>query len=392
MGAGIIGLAAAREAVRRLPRLRVLILEQEDRIASHQSGRNSGVIHSGVYYAPGSLKARLCVEGAAAMRAFCGTEEIPNRICGKVIVATRDAELPALEELSRRAAANGVPGTALIGPERLRELEPHARGVRALHVPGTGVTDFAAVAARFADQARAGGAVLRTGARVIVLRREPGGTVVGTTAGEWRTRLLLNCAGLWSDRIARLSGARPGVRILPFRGTYMTFVPERRDLVRGLIYPVPDPRLPFLDVHLTRTLGGWVEAGPTALLAGRRDGYRRWDLRAGDLYDILAYPGFWRMARRHWRAGLREWRRSLGRAAFARAAARLVPELRAADLIPGGAGVRAQAVARDGSLVDDFRFAAADGAVHVLNVPSPAATASIPIGARIVDLLTPMLA
>lgn len=377
--------------MRRLPGLRVQILEQEERIASHQSGRNSGVIHSGVYYAPGSLKARLCVEGAAAMRRFCETEGIPHRVCGKVIVAARDAELPALEELSRRAAANGVPDAALIGPERLRELEPHCRGVRALHVPGTGVTDFAAVAARFAAQARAGGALLRTGTRVIALRREAGGTVVVTTAGEWRTRLLLNCAGLWSDRVARLSGTWPDVRILPFRGSYMKVVPERRDLVRGLIYPVPDPRLPFLDVHLTRTAADQVEVGPTAVLALRRDGYRRGAVRAGDLLEILAYPGFWRMVRRHWRAGWREWRRPPGGAAFARAAARLVPELRAADLLPGGAGVRAQAVGHDGRLADDFRFAVAEGAVHVLNVPSPAATAAIPIGARIIDLLAPML-
>jgi L-2-hydroxyglutarate oxidase LhgO len=378
------------KAVRRFPDLRLLVVEKEERVGLHQSGRNSGVIHTGLYYRPGSLKATLCVEGAAAMLEFCRDHGIPHEICGKVVVATRERELPALEELYHRGTANGVRGLVLMGPERLAEIEPNCRGLRALHVPGAAITDFGAVTGKYAEIVAAAGGTVRTGARVTGLARRGGEIIVETTAGSFATLHLINCAGLHSDRIARMAGEAPDAIIVPFRGEYHEIVPARRHLVRGLIYPVPDPRLPFLDVHLTRTIRGTVEAGPNAVLAWKREGYRRTDFSPGDTARTLAHAGFWRMASRHWRRGLVELHRSWSRGAVLRAVRRFLPDLREADLLPGGAGVRAQAIDRAGNLLDDFRIVRTDRMIHVLNVPSPAATASIPIGRRIVEMLAEM--
>ena len=392
IGGGIVGLSTALQILRARPGTRLIVIEKETAVATHQSGRNSGVVHSGVYYQPGSLKARLCVEGAAAMVEFCGEQEIPHAVRGKVIVVTREADLPRLEELHRRGTANGVENLALIGPDRLRDLEPAARGLRALHVPGTAVTDFGEVARRFGHLVAGTGGTVKTGARVTGLTRRGNLTHVATTAGELETRLVVNCAGLYSDRIARLAGSDDGTIIVPFRGEYREVRPDRRHLVRGLIYPVPDPRFPFLDVHLTRTVHEEVEAGPNAVLALAREGYTRTRLDTAELAATLAHPGFWRLAARHWRRGLAEMHRSLSAAAFLRAAQALVPDLAPGDLLPGGAGVRAQAVDRHGRLLDDFHIVRGAGAIHVINAPSPAATAAIPIGRAIATMAIAALA
>ena len=384
-GGGVVGLAVALEITRRFPRLRLLVLEKEDRVARHQSGHNSGVIHSGVYYKPGSLKARLCVAGAAAMIEFCREHGIPHEVCGKVVVATSQSELPRLEQLRQRGEANGLTGLRLIGPEELREIEPHAAGLQALVVPSTGVTDYAVVCQKYSELiSRAGGTILIS-ALVTGLRRLHDEIVVETGRGAFSTTSLINCAGLFSDRISRLAGDDPQVMIVPFRGEYYGLIPERAALVRALIYPVPDPRFPFLGVHFTRRINGKVDAGPNAVLALQREGYRHSDVSLGDLASSLAFPGFWRMAARHWRSGLDEFHRSLSKSTFVRALQKLLPEIREEDLVPGGSGVRAQALRRDGALVDDFQFLQSRNMLHVLNVPSPAATASLMIGRTIVD-------
>lgn len=387
IGGGIIGMATAHEALRRRPGLRVLVLEKEDRLAAHQTGHNSGVIHSGIYYKPGSLKARTCVAGARAMVEFCRAHNLGYRICGKVVVATSEGEVPLLQELHRRGTANGVEGLAMIEPARLRQLEPHAAGVCALHVPATGITDYAAVTRRLAELVITAGGDVKTGARVTGLAVAGGEVVISSTAGEFSAGRLVNCAGLYADRIARLAGDDPGVRIVPFRGEYYVLAPERRRLVHGLVYPVPDPKFPFLGVHFTLRLDGSVEAGPNAVLAFRREGYRAWQVRPGELWETLACAGFRRMARRYWRSGLAEWRRSLSKAAFTRSLQRLLPEVVESDLRPGGSGVRAQAIAPDGALLDDFHIVRRGPMVHVLNVPSPAATASLTIARHIADAL-----
>jgi (S)-2-hydroxyglutarate dehydrogenase len=356
-------------------------------VGTHQSGRNSGVVHSGVYYRPGSMKARLCVEGAAAMTRFCEENGLPLRRCGKLVVAVDPGEVPALEEIARRGAANGVRDLVLVGPERLREIEPCCRGVRALHVPGAAITDYGAVTAALARLVESTGGHVSTGTRVTGVVERDGGIVLETTAGTVAARFAVNCAGLHSDRIARLAGADPGVSILPFRGEYHELAIGPSRLVHGLVYPVPDKALPFLGVHLTKRVDDGVVAGPNAVLALRREGYRKTDVSFPDLKEMLGFAGFWRMARRHWRAGSRELHQSLSRRAFLRALRRLAPDLDEKDLRPGGAGVRAQAVDRDGTLVDDFRIVPAGRMIHVLNVPSPAATASLVIGRSIVDML-----
>ena len=387
IGGGIIGLATAMEAARRFPNWRIVVIEKENRVAAHQTGHNSGVIHSGIYYKPGSLKARTCVEGGAAMVAFCREHGIPYEICGKVVVATREDELAALEELYRRGSANGVPSLAMIGPEPLREIEPHSAGICALRVPGAGITDYTAVAGKYAEIVAAGGGEVRTRTEATGIIRRSGETIVETTQGALAARTVINCAGLHSDRIARLAGAQTDLRIVPFRGEYYEIAPERASLVKALIYPVPDPTFPFLGVHFTRGIHGGIEAGPNAVLAFRREGYRKTDFSITDTLATFAFPGFWRMARKYWRSGLEEYYRSLSKRAFVRALQRLVPEIQEADLRPGGAGVRAQALDRTGKLLDDFHIVRTDNVIHVLNVPSPAATASIVIGRRIVDLL-----
>ena len=385
VGGGIVGLAVGLEITQRFPRLRLLLLEKEHRVGRHQSGHNSGVIHSGVYYKPGSLKAKLCVTGAAAMVEFCREHGIPHQVCGKVIVATHEEEFPRLEELRRRGDANGLTGLQSIGPEELREIEPNASGLRALVVPATGITDYAAVCDKYAEIITARGETILTSTEVTGIKRHGDEITVETSRGAFSGKSLINCAGLFSDRISRMAGDDPQVMIVPFRGEYYDLIPERSSLVRSLIYPVPDPRFPFLGVHFTRRISGSVDAGPNAVLAFRREGYKRTDFNLRDLGSSLIFPGFWRMAAKNWRSGLDEFHRSFSKPAFVRALQRLVPEVRDEDLVPGGSGVRAQALTRDGSLVDDFQFVPSGRMLHVLNVPSPAATASLLIGRTIVS-------
>ena len=382
VGGGIVGLATATALTRR-PGTAVCVLEAEDCVAAHQSGHNSGVIHSGLYYRPGSLKARYCVEGREAMYRFCAEHRVAHERCGKIVVATRESELPALEELARRSGANGLVGVRRLRAEEIREHEPHATGIAGLLVPETGIADYVGVTRTFARLVAEAGGEVRTRARVTGIGRETGGLVLETAAGRVRCRHLVNCAGLRSDHVARLAGVEPGVRIVPFRGDYYELEPARRGLVRNLIYPVPDAALPFLGVHFTRMVGGGVEAGPNAVLALRREGYRPWSFSPRDALEIAALGGTWRMARRFWRTGFGEFWRALSKPAFVRALRRLVPELRAADVHRSGAGVRAQAVERSGALVDDFRIVSGERSIHVLNAPSPAATASIVIGREI---------
>jgi L-2-hydroxyglutarate oxidase len=383
VGGGIVGLAVAHELLARHPRLRVVVLDKESRVAAHQSGHNSGVIHSGLYYAPGSAKARTAVAGAERMKRFCGEHGVRVEVCGKVVVATDERELPALAELHRRGTANGVPGLVEIGPERLREIEPHAAGLRALHVPGAAVVDYREVAAKLAERIVAAGGEVRLGAEVVALRHLSREIVLRTSGGELTARSLVGCAGLQSDRLVALEGGRPPARIVPFRGEYYELVAERHGLVRGLIYPVPDPRFPFLGVHFTRLVGGGVEAGPNAVLATAREGYRRRDVAARDVAEMLTFPGFWRMARRHWRMGLAEQWRSLSKRAFVAALRRLVPAVEERDLVRAGSGVRAQALLPSGGFVDDFLIVERPRALHVCNAPSPAATASLEIAGEV---------
>jgi L-2-hydroxyglutarate oxidase len=386
VGGGIVGLAVALEITRRFPRLRLFVLEKEDRVGQHQSGHNSGVIHSGIYYKPGSLKAKLCVAGARAMVEFCREQGLPHQVCGKVIVATREKERSGLEELRRRGEANGLVGLRSIGPDELREIEPHASGLRALVVPSTGITDYSIVCGKYAELIAARGGTILTSHAVIGLQRLSNEIVIETNRGTFFAKSLINCAGLFSDRVSRMAEDDPTVIIVPFRGEYYNLIPERASLVRTLIYPVPDPRFPFLGVHFTRRVGGSVDAGPNAVLAFRREGYHRMDFNLRDVSSSLTFPGFWRMAARNWRSGLDEFHRSFSKSTFVHSLQRLVPEVTAADLVPGGSGVRAQALTRAGALVDDFSFVPSRRMLHVLNVPSPAATASLVIGRAIVEM------
>ncbi len=382
IGGGIIGLATARALLERAPTARVVVLEKEAHPGMHQTGHNSGVIHSGIYYRPGSYKAKLCVEGKGLMREFCATHGIPVVDCGKVIVATREDELPRLQTLYERGIANGVP-IEMIDRDRLRELEPHAAGLRAIHSPTTSIVDYSEVVKAMAGDLTERGVAIETKAKVLAIVRTRDGVEIGTSRLAVDARWLVNCAGLYSDAIARLAGAEPDVQIVPFRGEYYMIRPERRKLVRSLIYPVPDPEFPFLGVHFTNTVHGDVEAGPNAVMAFAREGYDLTRVNVRELAETLAYRGVWHMARRYWRMGSYEMYRSLSKAAFVSALQRLVPGIRSEDVTPGGSGVRAQAVARDGSLIDDFRIVNTDNAVHVLNAPSPGATASLAIGRHI---------
>jgi L-2-hydroxyglutarate oxidase LhgO len=385
VGGGIIGLATARALLERAPTARLVVLEKESRPGMHQTGHNSGVIHSGIYYRPGSYKAKLCVEGKGLMREFCATHGIKVVDCGKVIVATREDELPRLQTLYERGVANGVP-IEMIDRDRLRELEPHAAGLRAIHSPTTAIVDYSEVMKAMAGDLTARGGAIETNAKVLAVVRTRDGVEIGTSRLAVDARFIVNCAGLYSDVIARLAGVEPDVRIVPFRGEYYMIRPERRELVRSLIYPVPDPEFPFLGVHFTNTVHGDVEAGPNAVMAFAREGYNITRVNVRELAETLAYRGVWHMARRYWRMGSYEMYRSLSKAAFVTALQRLVPGIRPEDVSPGGAGVRAQAVAPDGSLIDDFRIVDTDNAVHVLNAPSPGATASLAIGRHIADV------
>ena len=387
IGGGVVGLSFAMQATEQFPHLRVLILEKEAGVARHQTGHNSGVIHSGVYYQPGSLKARLCVAGARAMVEFCSRHGLAHKVCGKLIVATTAEEAVWLEDLLARGVANGLVGLRLLEREEMREIEPHVGGVRALAVPSTGITDYARVTAKYAEIAVGRGAELKTNAGVVGFKNSGGEVVIQTQAGDFPARYVVNCAGLYSDRVARMAGCDPELMIVPFRGEYYDLSPARADLVRWLIYPVPDPQYPFLGVHFTRRIHGNVDAGPNAVLAFRREGYRRTDFDLGDAMETLGYAGFRALARRQWKYGVREFRRSLLKREFVRSLQRLVPEVREEDMTPGGSGVRAQALAADGNLVDDFRFVPRERFLHVLNVPSPAATASLPIGREILAMV-----
>jgi L-2-hydroxyglutarate oxidase len=389
VGAGVVGLSTAYALLRAAPSLRVAVVEKEAGPARHQTGRNSGVIHSGIYYPPGSLKARYALSGCAETPKFCADHGIPCEVTGKLIVATGQAELPRLHALVQRGREHGI-AVRELGPVQIAEHEPAVAGLAAIHVGSTGICDFGAVAAALAGLAADAGCTMRYGLRVTAIGRNTDGTVTVTataTAGAdrpaLRTRVLVNCAGLHSDRIARLAGDDPGMRIVPFRGEFYELAPARRGLVRGLVYPVPDPDFPFLGVHLTRDVHGGVHLGPNAVPALAREGYGRWTVRPRDLAGTAAYPGTWRIARRHWRQEAGEVLRSVSKRAFTANARRLLPALRVADLRPAPAGVRAQAVLPDGTLVDDFRFAGSPPFVHVLNAPSPAATAALPIGREI---------
>jgi L-2-hydroxyglutarate oxidase len=388
VGGGIVGLATAYQFTQRFPGSRVVVLEKEAGVARHQTGHNSGVLHSGIYYKPGSLKAINCRAGKKAMEAFCAAEGIAYDICGKVIVAVTEAELPALERIFERGQANGVQCT-LIDKARLAELEPHAAGIRAIHVPEAGIVNYRQVCERLAEKVLAAGGEILFGARVTAVRHHPDGVTILSTAGDPTASQLVTCAGLHSDRVAELTGVQPGCQIVPFRGEYYALKPAARRLCRNLIYPVPDPQFPFLGVHFTRMIDGSVECGPNAVLAFAREGYRFFNVNLRDLFGTLTYGGFLRMAAKHWRMGLGEMWRSLSKSAFVRALQRLMPEIRAADLEKAPAGIRAQAVAPDGGLVDDFLIVEGDRVVNICNAPSPAATASLQIGTTVVDRLAP---
>jgi L-2-hydroxyglutarate oxidase len=385
IGAGIVGLATAMELVGRRPDFKVVVLEKEDRVAAHQTGHNSGVIHAGLYYKPGSLKAQMAVEGARMMVEFCQEHNLPYELCGKVVVATKEEELPRLEELNRRGTANGVPGLKRISSEEIREHEPHATGVAGLFSPRTGIVDYKAVTRTYAQIVESSGGEVRLGTEVTGIQRTPDGLVIETTGDEVQTSALINCAGLQSDLIAKMTGRTDGLRIIPFRGEYYELAPKSQSLVRGLIYPVPDPRFPFLGVHFTKKISGSVEAGPNAVLALAREGYRKTDFSVGHVLGLLAFRGFWIMSARHWRIGVGEMYRSWNKRAFVEALRGLLPDLEMDDVKPGGAGIRAQAMDHDGNLLDDFSIIEMPSAIHVLNAPSPAATASIVIGRSIVD-------
>lgn len=386
IGGGIIGLATAMNILEQRPQSRLALIEAEDRLAAHQTGHSSGVVHSGIYDRPGTLRAHYCIEGAKALFDFCDKRSIPYRKCGKLIVATQPADLPRLEELQRRGLANGVEGIELIGSERLREIEPHARGLKALYSPETAVVDYRQVALGYADRIveLGGEIVLKAPVQSIEKRSEV--AIVRTPVREFRTRLVVSCAGGYGDKIAAMTGCPLPYRILPFRTESFTLRPERADLVRNLIYPVPDPTFPFIGIHLNRTISGKVEVGPNVLLSLSKRGYRRGDFNLADCWQITTYAGFWAFIRRYWRPGMRELLRSYRKQLFLRDLRKLVPEVQEEDLIPGGAGVRAHVVTRDGRLCDDFAILRNEWSIHLLNAPSPAATAALRIGNHLAAL------
>lgn len=386
VGGGIVGLASAWQLTQLYPGTRVTVLEKEPAVGQHQTGHNSGVLHSGIYYKPGSLKARNCREGKLAMQEFCAQENIPFEICGKVIVATSENELPGLAKLYDRGQANGVV-CEMIGPERLREIEPNVNGIRAIHVKEAGIADYKAVCRRLAERIAMSGGQVVTSARVTTIRRSAAQVAVESTAGAFQGEYLVNCAGLQSDRVTALSGAKPPAKIVPFRGEYYELTPQAASLCRNLIYPVPDPNFPFLGVHFTRMIAGGVECGPNAVLALAREGYTWADINLADLAEVLSYRGFHRMMAKHWRMASYEVWRSLSKAAFTRALQRLIPAIQSDHLHPAPAGIRAQALTPEGNLVDDFLIEESDRVVNVCNAPSPAATASLSIGKYVAETL-----
>ncbi|MBT5774648.1 MAG: L-2-hydroxyglutarate oxidase [Dehalococcoidia bacterium] len=386
IGGGILGLSSARHLLQQHPGLRVLVIEKDSEVAGQQTGHNSGVIHSGIYYRPGSLKAQFCVDGRNSIVDFCEQHEIAFERCGKLIMASHEEELPRMETLFERGKANGVEGLEMVGPERIAEIEPHVSAIKALWSPATAIVDFSAITREYAKQLTEAGGTLQLNTRVTGITPRADSVVIQTDQGEREARHLINCAGLHSDRIARLMGVEIDLQIVPFRGEYYTLRKEREHLVKGLIYPVPDPDLPFLGVHFTRNVKGYVEAGPNAVLATAREGYRKRDLNIRDFSETLGFPGFWRVAKREWKTGINEVNRSLRKSVFTHDLQKMIPEIVAGDLTTGGAGVRAQAVRRDGTLLDDFAIERTERAVHVLNAPSPGATSSLEIGKYIAGL------
>ncbi|MFI1459544.1 L-2-hydroxyglutarate oxidase [Nocardia carnea] len=387
VGAGIVGLAVAREIGRRRPGDRVVVLEKEDRVAVHQTGHNSGVVHAGIYYRPGSSKAVLCVRGRAMLRDYCAERSLPYEECGKLVIAVDDQEMARLDALEERAGHNAVPGLRRVDAAGIRDIEPFAEGIAALYSPHTAITDFRRVAEAFAADVVAAGGEVRTSSPVDRITRTASGIEIGVGEQVLHADRVVLCAGLQADTVAGLAGGDPGPRIVPFRGEYMDVVPEKKDLVRGLVYPVPDPRYPFLGVHFTRRVSGTVEVGPNAVLAFAREGYRRAHFEPRDMARTLAWPGFRRMARQHWRTGLEEMYGSVSVAAYMRRAQRYIPAIGAADVVRGGAGVRAQALDADGTLVDDFRIDRLGAVIAVRNAPSPAATSSLAIAEHVVDVI-----
>ena len=385
VGGGIVGLAVGRELARRRPGVRIVVFEKESRLAAHQTGHNSGVVHAGIYYKPGSLKARLCSRGRELLEDYCSEHGIAYDECGKLVVAVDPSELGRFDALEQTAVRNGVPGLERVGAERIREIEPHAVGLAALHSPRTAITDFVAVAEAIGKEIVDNGGEIHLGTTVTGLERSAGGIDVQCGPARHRVDRLVLCAGLQADRLARLAGDAGGPRIVPFRGEYLSVSPPKRRLVNGLVYPVPDPRYPFLGGHFTRRVYGELDVGPNAVLSLKREGYRRRDFRAADVRDVLGWPGFWRMARTHWRTGAKEVYGSLSIRAYMRTAQRYVPAIGPADVVRNGMGVRAQAVERDGTLVDDFRITHSDGVTSIRNAPSPAATSSLAIAQYVVD-------
>jgi L-2-hydroxyglutarate oxidase len=386
IGGGIIGTSTAF-SLQKKSKLSVLLIEAEKELAHHQTGNNSGVIHSGLYYKPGSLKAKNCTDGREMLFNFCGENNIPNERCGKIVVATSESELNALDELFKRGIANGLAGIKKLGAEEIKNYEPHATGLGGMFVPQTGIVDYSTVTNAYANIFLDNGGSLDTNCKFLSLKNSGSELVAITTKGEFKTKLLVNCGGLYCDRIAKLCGVNPGLQIIPFRGEYYKLKKEKEYLVKNLIYPVPDPRFPFLGVHFTRMMKGGVEAGPNAVLAFKREGYTKKDFSVSDLSQMFFYSGFWKMASKYYRMGFGEFYRSFSKKAFVKALQKLIPEIQEDDIEPGGAGVRAQALEPDGKLVDDFRIVEANKMVHVLNAPSPAATASLSIGKTISELV-----
>lgn len=383
IGAGIVGLATGYQILRQRPGTRLRIIDKETEVAAHQTGHNSGVIHSGLYYKPGSLKARNCINGYQQLIRYCQEHDIPYEICGKVVVATNTSEIPLMDTLLERGKANGLEGLQRLNPEELAAREPHVAGVAAIYVPQTGIVDYRQVALSYAEEIRQMGGEITLGEPVTEIRIQPHGSEVVTAGHTFETSLVVNCSGLYSDKVAAFTHQKTDYRIIPFRGEYYELKPEKQHLVNNLIYPVPDPNFPFLGVHFTRMIGGGIEAGPNAVLAFRREGYKRTDVHLGELAETLGWPGFRKVASKYWKTGMGELYRSFSKAAFTRALQKLMPEIRQEDLIPGGAGVRAQACDRYGGLIDDFLILENEHAINVGNAPSPAATSSLSIGETI---------
>ncbi len=386
IGGGIVGTASALKLLEK-KQLRILLLEAEDSLAKHQTGNNSGVIHSGLYYKPGSLKALNCTRGREMLYRFCEEHSIPYERCGKIVVAADESELPQLKMLEERGIENGLQGIKRLTKEEIKEFEPHANGIEALYVPQTGIVDYTAVTNKYAKLIMKNGGEIKLNSKAVSIKVNCNQIVVQTEQDEFKSKYLVNCGGLYSDKIAKMSGVNPDVKIIPFRGEYYELKKERRHLVKNLIYPVPDPQFPFLGVHFTRMIHGGVEAGPNAVLAFKRTGYKKTDIDISQIAEMLLYPGFWKMAKQHYKMGWEEFKRSFSKKLFVKSLQKLVPELTEDDIVPVGAGVRAQALDRNGKLLDDFRIIQTDKMIHVLNAPSPAATASLSIGNTISDMI-----